>query len=270
MIKDIFNFTSKYYSGNKENFGMMADNILNNIVLCVMNKEYRICEIEFYHKNKKHNDLFVHCDERQMIPFGFYFHRQNGKGFKSGTFKGMDLTFKTKLKSYSGILIRSLYDIENDKLIEGSCKIMNEILKNVDINSVAELHKKLTDINNEIPFFDDNQSILFLKEVVMDHHDICASPRVGLTLKNDHKLKRKYIMKNYRFSIMSDKLKKYKSTIIISQYKKDKDIKMTKRIMQYIDEYNSGINMKYDSFVGKSLSVSDINKLYGLSNNKKI
>jgi DNA topoisomerase-1 len=48
------------------------------------------------------------------------------------------------------------------------------------------------------------------------------------------------------------------------------DIKMTKRIMQYIDEYNSGINMKYDSFVGKSLSVSDINKLYGLSNNKKI
>lgn len=42
-------------------FEKIADKILNNTVLHVKDKTYRICEIEFYYKNTDHNDQYTHC-----------------------------------------------------------------------------------------------------------------------------------------------------------------------------------------------------------------
>lgn len=77
-IKNIFDFSSKLY--DEIDFDLMAKYIMNDIVMIISNNKYRIND---------HNDIFVHGDEYQKIPFIFYFHRQNGKSFKGGTFKGL-------------------------------------------------------------------------------------------------------------------------------------------------------------------------------------
>ena len=43
------------------NFFEVADEILNKAVIRLQNdKQYRICEVEFYLRSKNHPDLYVH------------------------------------------------------------------------------------------------------------------------------------------------------------------------------------------------------------------
>ncbi len=64
--------------------------------------KYRISEIEFYYNDlvdgKKgaaaiHPDTFTHGDEMQRLSGQWYFHKMNGKSYKVGTYKGLDLAF---------------------------------------------------------------------------------------------------------------------------------------------------------------------------------
>jgi hypothetical protein len=92
----------------------IANDIINHTVLIVNKKPIQICEIEFYLHCSGHEDPFVHKDNHQSIPNKWYFHR-TGNSYKSGTYKGLDITFrpyKTQYikpqKIYGGILIRSI------------------------------------------------------------------------------------------------------------------------------------------------------------------
>jgi len=80
-------------------------------------KKHRIVEIEFYYKDSKvYIDPFCHGDEQQKMGGTFYFHRQNGKGYKGGSFKGMDIAFGDK-DAVGGILIRAVQQLEGEKKI---------------------------------------------------------------------------------------------------------------------------------------------------------
>ena len=71
--------------------------------------KFRLSEIEFYFNDSdKHHDTFCHGDEHQKKLANWYFHRQNGKGFKTGTYKGLDISFGLGDKAYGGILIRAI------------------------------------------------------------------------------------------------------------------------------------------------------------------
>jgi len=124
---------SKVYKNAKsisEKLKMMSQMLLNETVLRINNEKCRICEVEYYLKNDTHFDPFVHGDSDQGIPLRWYFHKM-GKNYKSGTYKGLDLTFgyqDKKISSYGGILIRSIKP-ENKDLIEGPCKVVNYILE---------------------------------------------------------------------------------------------------------------------------------------------
>lgn len=91
---------------------------------------HRIAELEFYYNTAVFPDPYPHGDElqrtagqwcgaRQFHPspliatcgnrsvhFCRYFHRTGGT-YRSGTFKGLDITIGTDEKNYGGILIRS-------------------------------------------------------------------------------------------------------------------------------------------------------------------
>lgn len=181
------------------NMNSIADKILNWSQLLINDKPYRICEIEFYVKNAKHNDQYTHCNSDQLEYEKFYFHKYHNGTYKSGTYKGLDITFGSKNEnSYFGILIRSVYDEENNEFIEGPCRTVNKILELNKCDNISELldNKKI------IGIFESPK--LQLKYVDnLERKEINIGPRIGLSDKYPE-----YHKKKYRFVIYKDKIKK--------------------------------------------------------------
>ena len=100
-------------------FNRIAFELMNEYVLKVENAEYRITEIEFYYKDDKHNDTYIHKNPLQKTKGKWYFHGS-----------GIDLTFGSE-DVYGGILIRAIYNIKTTKYIYGPIKIIAEIFSNV-------------------------------------------------------------------------------------------------------------------------------------------
>ena len=118
-----------------------------NEYLLIINYDfvYRISEIEFYFNDSNvHPDTFTHGDEMQKQIGQWYFHRF-GKTYKSGTYKGMDLSFGKGDQAYGGILIRAITSVcafgckhlpPND-FIEGPCNTVNKILEHNSSETLA-------------------------------------------------------------------------------------------------------------------------------------
>lgn len=60
----------------------------------------------------------------------WYFHKF-GKSYKSGTYKGLDITFGKGSIAHGGILIRAISQLDPppvNEFIEGPCNCVNKIL----------------------------------------------------------------------------------------------------------------------------------------------
>lgn len=183
-----------------EDFDEVADKILNKSVLMVKGKKFRICEIEFYYTNKEHNDEYTHCSPEQA-KFGlFYFHKYANGTYKNGTYKGMDLTFGNA-DLYCGILVRSIYNIDDDEFIEGPCRSVNKILELNDKDNVADFMKG----KDKIKLYEKNDQLYLRSTSSLDEEDIYKGPRVGLSNKYPDFLER-----DYRYATMIKKIKKQK------------------------------------------------------------
>jgi len=173
-------------------FNKIANIILNQIVLVCNDYEYRPCEIEFYYRSEEHDDLYVHCNEDQLEFNSIYFHKFANGTFKSGTFKGMDMTFGIRDKDiYFGILIRSIMDLETNEFIEGPCKSVERLIANHNAKTIQE-------------FIDKDGEITYKKKT-LDKKDIYEGTRVGLSDKYPE-----FKDRNYRYAIMIEKIKKQK------------------------------------------------------------
>src|SRR4051794_39549996 len=96
-------------------FTRIADRLLNASRLRVAGIPHRLTEIEFYDFDPTvHPDPFTHRDPIQRECGRWYFHRTGGV-YRSGSFKGFDLTFGDGT-SRAGILIRGL-ETPDGKLI---------------------------------------------------------------------------------------------------------------------------------------------------------
>ena len=73
-----------------------------------------------------------------------YFHKINGRSYKSGTFKCMDFVFgDKKINKYCGMLIRAMLDLEKMEAIVGPCKCVEKLLlSEFSCNNVKELENK--------------------------------------------------------------------------------------------------------------------------------
>merc|ERR1719373_287488 len=91
----------------EETFRTIAEKILNESCLVIDGNAHRITEIEFYFKSELHPDGFTHGSSDQLTCAQWYYHKLPNGSFKSGTFKGLDLTF-AETSMHGGILIRSL------------------------------------------------------------------------------------------------------------------------------------------------------------------
>jgi hypothetical protein len=166
----------------EEIFNTYAQKILNNSILVIKDKRYRICEIEMYYCNDKHDDKYTHCDELQLEYNKFYFHRFRNKTFKCGTYKCMDITYGNKeTKTYFGILIRSVKNIDTNEFFTGPCICVNEFLGQYDCKEFKEFVDKY-DVNVEFN----------LIEQKITEEKIFIGPRVGLGEKYPEFKEKKY------------------------------------------------------------------------------
>lgn len=122
-------------------FGPVAAALLGRAVLVAGGARFRIAEIELY----LDPDPYIHADPLQVSTCGeWYFHRQNGKGFKGGSFKGLDLTCAPE-GTGGGILLRAVapvtgpFDGGAGPLVEGPCNVVDRLLAETGAASIAEL-----------------------------------------------------------------------------------------------------------------------------------
>ncbi len=188
-----------------ENFNDIAQDILNGKVLRVKDKIFRICEIEFYLHSEEHPDEYVHQSPDQLKNGSFYFHRYKNGAYKSGTYKGLDITFGDEEKKiYFGVLIRSIREVASEDLeavnpvIEGPCRSVNKILELYDCKSVDEFTDGVTlNIDNNFRNF-----VLETRET-KDEDKILVGPRIGLSNKYPE-----YKDKPYRYVLAGQGIKK--------------------------------------------------------------
>jgi len=189
-----------------------ANVILNHAVLKVNSQNLQITEVEFYYQtslNDIHNDPYVHGDDHQLTTECFYFHRQNGKSYKGGTFKGLDITFGNGRDTYGGILIRAV--IFGNEYIEGPCKVVDKILELSKCDSI----NKLVD-GSSVPLSINNKDqIMYIEYLEKGREDMMFSgPRVGLSLpKSRFDAKLNYILRPLRFTTYPNKTTKYRNLL---------------------------------------------------------
>lgn len=280
-MKKILNISNpKLYKNKKYNkiFDRLADILLNYVIININEKKFRLNEMEIYFNNNDHPDPFVHCNEDQKKKYIFYFHKTSNTNdtYKSGTFKGLDITFgeeNEKFIQYGGILIRSIVDTKNKQIIDGPCNVVNYILNETKCKTIDELVNNKLSGNMSIL---NKQSILYLYTTrKLNKMKVYSGPRVGLTLKNMKNIKNreKYIMKNYRYILYPSVTKKYKPTLALkllykNKYNMDntmKELKITKnKLEKYIDSFKKGKKMNFKYFHKKKLNIEDLCKLQGL------
>lgn len=77
-------------------FDKIAALLFSSAALVVNNTHrFRLVEIEFYLKGGEHQDIFAHCDKAQLTCGEWYFHK-TGNAYRSGNYKGLDITFGAK------------------------------------------------------------------------------------------------------------------------------------------------------------------------------
>ena len=190
----------------------LAKYLLFETHIVVNNNSYRMLEIELYVYNDKHNDIFTHCHTEQKNMLTWYFHQMSEKenSYKGGTYKGMDITCGID-DGYGGILIRSIMNETDNTVIEGPCKVVNEILEKTGQDCIKNL--VVDKLNNDKSCL--NNDLLKLEEKCYDNVDMFYAPRIGLSMKGSNIEEKKiWVNQNYRFIVFKDKIKKEKTKMI--------------------------------------------------------
>ncbi len=174
----------------------------------------------------------------------WYFHRAGKSGsYRGGIFKRLDLTLGNENITF-GILIRSIYSAEDDKVICGPCNSVHKILETPKVSSIMKLTKVF--LLSEI-----NCKELHLEDVKDMELTVYTGPRVGLSTKyNTSDLQ-------YRFFTCKKYIKKQKRSLLMLRFcherrnyiEMDYDIKYPERF----DEDLLLINKAGPSLVEKTL-----------------
>lgn len=294
-IKNILTLDSQLYNDCNDiqaKLSKLSNYLLNHVKLVVKDNSstYRLVEIELYLYTDSHADIFTHRHQDQKTPYRFYFHKM-GHNYKSGTYKGLDITFGYSEHTnmcYGGALIRSVENLNDHTIIQGPCLVVNELMKLLNYNDIGSMVSYLIDTNNQNDnlvlakcYKTNNNSKLYIEINNLDQREIYMGPRVGLTLKRIGKtnqtkreLMEQYLMAYYRYLTIPKEIKKFRSGIILYLHKNNKivedieDITESKKriINNYIAKYNLGISaaMSFSNYHGKRLGVTDYCILQGI------
>ncbi|MFM7149422.1 MAG: hypothetical protein ACKO23_06230, partial [Gemmataceae bacterium] len=172
---------------------------------------YQVREIEFYLHQPGHLDPFTHGHSRQQTAGQWYFHRI-GTGFRSGTYKGLDLTIGGT-HAHGGILLRSL-EKSDGTLIEGPSRVVDWLLEQTDISGVADLASRA----EKLPADDPGNTLRFTFTDPCPGGEMLATARVGLAPKKvgDQNEMLRFLLKPYRFLSEAARTRKGRPQIVLA------------------------------------------------------
>lgn len=196
-----------YTNISEQTLQKIAESLLTNYVIVISGsrKEFRICEVEFYVNNESHNDTYTHGDPHQKTFGKWYFHRFPNGSYKSGTYKGLDLTLGNN-DTFFGVLIRSICDIETGEVIDGPCKTVNKILE-LDGDNCDDVKTYME--NRRCPLNARTTGNFHIKRKRLPTEIMWKGPRIGLSDKYPE-----WQNVHYRFLIKKDKIKKNKKDLV--------------------------------------------------------
>jgi hypothetical protein len=209
-MSNYFDLNSKVYKGLsslQDKFELFANYLLNDCVMYIGTQKYFLEEVEFYYHADSHKDSYVHQIQDQKTSQQWYFHKYKTGAYKSGTYKGLDLTFGTTT-SFGGILIRAIENATTHEYVIGPCNVVNHILKQLNLEEVQDL---VSNMKSDEAFSDKNP--FYLKKEKGVSNTIFKGPRVGLSAKYPP-----YMFLNYRFLKSPNVTLKYKDTIVSVLY----------------------------------------------------
>lgn len=193
-----------------------------------------------------HPDTFTHGGELQINTAGHWYFHKAGDNYKGGTYKGLDLTFGP-CGVAGGVLLRYMENVSTGQLIEGPCKVVDIILLDNGMASIASLVGQ-----TEFEFCGgiiNPYLYMRMTKTLRSERSIFKSPRVGLTLKKPDTLKPSFIMKPLRFTSLAQKITKQKSTIVLAlihEGRSETEIAAISgltfgRVSKYISSYQANI-----------------------------
>lgn len=190
-----------------ELFDEIANIFLNQTLINAGQRTYRICEIEFYYCGNGHNDTYVHCSEEQRMKCKFYFHKYHTGTYKSGTYKGLDVTISPNDNIYFGVLIRSIQDCATGEFIEGPCRSVNVLLSQFNCDNVQDFMKNKV---APLDIYNTSSGLYLTHPSSLDICSIYKGPRIGLSDKDLI-----FRDKLYRYAIMINNIKKKRNTFVL-------------------------------------------------------
>lgn len=251
------------------NAGQLAERVLGESRLVVASFEFRPLEVEFYYRGDGCVDPFAHGHPVQAIPNRFYFHRI-GKGYRGGSFKGLDLTFGSEGRDRGGMLLRTLQGPDG-QVVSGPSKIVDRLLELSGADSVADLDRSLQAAD------DRTQPLYFELGEGRSKEPILRSARVGLSLRSpiDRKVKMRWVMAPLRFLIRPRLITKGRTQIATAFHRDGRSIpEIVERtgiplatVRRRIDDYQRGrTHGEIERFFGRILRAREIAEVDGAWN----
>eukprot|EP00051_Salpingoeca_urceolata_P031118 m.10422 g.10422 ORF g.10422 m.10422 type:complete len:325 (+) comp3780_c0_seq2:234-1208(+) len=251
----------------------VAEDVLNSVHIVVGDTPCNIEELEIYCRHDHaHPDVFTHGDERQLLNGKWYFHRM-GKGYKGGSYKGVDIAFGTG-SAYCGLLIRAIRETtKGGRLIEGSCKVVDYMLDKTGYTGIESLVSAWEDEVPSIWSASGSSPLHVAATDTLKTRQVFKSPRVGLSMKTAKpaSLHQRFVARPYRL-FTEPKLKKGKLHSVVAMHETGLGAKEIasltggpqNTIQKYIDNFDEGKGTDCKRFFGlKSLDIKSQAQLFG-------
>lgn len=252
----------------EEWFGRIAGQLLNGARLVAGGEPHRFVEVEvYYHDGGAHPDPFAHRDPVQRECGRWYFHRTGGV-YRSGSFKGLDLTFGDG-RAHGGVLIRSI-EAPGGKLIDGPSLCVDHLLAATGAGTVAELDRAI----GGRKAWDPDSPLRLAAVDPPEQRPVVRTGRVGLSLKRlrESPDPPRFILRRYRYLTEPRRVSKGKPYLVLALHREGQDPDAIRQltgcprasIQRYLEDYKAGqAETAFTGYFGIDLGPKDLCRLHG-------
>jgi hypothetical protein len=249
-------------------FADLAARLLNATDLLIDGKPYRFAELEAYYYGEGHPDPFTHRDPLQYQNGRWYFHRTGGE-YRSGSFKGVDLTFGDGGAMF-GVLVRTIVAADGT-VIDGPSLTVDHILSLTGTPDVPTLDDRIAGRR----VWDESSPLAVRESAAPRTQTVYRTARVGLSLKRSRKGRTDtpmYLMRPYRFLTEPRGIGKGKPQLVCALHQGGLDAATItgltgtprKTVERYVSDFEAGKQeASFDAYFGVDLGPAGVCKLLG-------
>jgi hypothetical protein len=215
-----------------------------------------------------HPDPFTHRDPLQYQNGRWYFHRTGGE-YRSGSFKGVDLTFGDGTAMF-GVLVRTIVAADGT-VIDGPSLTVDHILGLTGTPDVPTLDRQVAGR----PVWDASSPLAVRESSEPRGQTVYRTARVGLSLKRSRKGRTDtpmYVMRPYRYLTEPRAIGKGKPQLVCALHQTGLDAAgitaltgtPRKTVERYASDFEVGKKeASFDAYFGVDLGPAGVCKLLG-------